>query len=214
MKSSPTRKHIHHSESAQKVSSLFIESVRLIFFCLIGTPSMRRHQRKHIYPFIWVLIFGLAIADGQTDNTENYEILTEMDSNGEIKTNSTDVEISGDEIDYEYGEAYESFPIESSYSAYDDNYLFEEYDVAFEVSTIFPLALGASILLNVGTIGAGYCISKRPLRSETRSSMGLSLSEPRTEGVISENQPLFDAVYVDNPVQNQNNAGATSVQQV
>ena len=180
---------------------------------------MRRNQRKNWHPIIWVLIFGLAIADGQTDNTENFEILTAMDSNGEIKTNSTDVEISSDEIDYEYGEAYASFPIESSYSAYDeyyydDNYLFEEYDVAFEVSTIFPLALGASILLIVGTIGAGYCISKRPLRSETRSSMGFSLSEPRTEGVISENQPLFDAVYDDNPVQNQNNAGATSVQQV
>ena len=181
---------------------------------------MRRNQRKHWYPIILVLIFGLANAGGRTDDNENFEILTEMDSNGEIKTNSTDVEISSGEFDYEYGEYNGEVSYFSSYSSsFSSNFLVpeepeESIDEEFEVSTIVTLALGASILLIVGTIGAGYCISTRPLRSETRSSKGLSLSELRTEGVISENQPLFDAVYDDNPVQNQNNAGATSVQQV
>ena len=61
----------------------------------------RRNQRKNWYPIIWVLIFGLANAGDRADSTENFEILTEMDSNGEIKTNSTDVEILSDETTVE-----------------------------------------------------------------------------------------------------------------
>ena len=142
---------------------------------------MRRNQRKHWYPITLVLIFGLANAGGRTDDNENFEILTEMDSNGEIKTNSTDVEISSGEFDYEYGEYNGEVSYFSSYSSsFSSNFLVpeepeESIDEEFEVSTIVTLALGASILLIVGTIGAGYCISTRPLRSETRSSMGLSI---------------------------------------
>ena len=179
-----------------------------------------RHQRKHLYsfPWIWVLIFGLVNADGRTDSTDNFDIFTEMDLNGETKTNSTDVEISSDEIDYEYGEY--NGEVNHRVTYVDDVYFFvpeepeESIDEEFEVSTIITLALVASILFIVGTIGAGCCSSRPPLRSETPISMSLSLSEPRTEGVISENQPLFDAVSDDNQVQNQNNAGGTSVQQV
>ena len=91
----------------------------------------------------------------------------------------------------------------------------EEFEVSGHSPTIVTLALGSmTILFIAGSIGAGYCSSRRPSISETRSSRGVSLSEPGLEGVISENQPLFDDAFDDNPVQNQNNDGTTIVQQV
>ena len=230
---------------------------------------MRPNQRKHLYPIIWVLIFGLANAGGQPENTENFKISSEMDLNGEIKLNRTDVEL--DEIstnsiaseavidddwyadDYEYAsqdmsseildiipeKEYDDFNLtEPSGSnskttkriesiaekafrprgplppdqTYTSEAKFEKAVEEFEVSTIVTLALGVTILFIAGTIGAGYCSSRRPSRSETRSSRGLSLPEPGPEGEIDENQPLVDAVFGDDPVQNQNNAGA--IQQV
>ena len=223
---------------------------------------MRRNQRKYWYPIIWVLIFGLANAGGRTDDNENFEILTEMDSNGEIKTNSTDVEILSDEIatnsyeepsseptklidefdnsyenyneyDYGYDQTYTDFnstestkliddiafprmgqqPPDQDYAS--DEEAVEEFEVSGHSPTIVTLALGSmTILFIAGSIGAGYCSSRRPSISETRSSRGVSLSEPGLEGVISENQPLFDDAFDDNPVQNQNNDGTTIVQQV
>ena len=216
---------------------------------------MRRIQRKHLYPIIWVLIFGLTNAGGRTDDTENVEILTEMDSNGEKKTNSTDVEITSGEIatktstyeaeDYYEAQWYEDYmetfisEMERSWSqllediskemneemmntwhpnmasrpigpqppdqAYTSDKC-EEADEEFEASTIVTLAIGATILFIAGSIGAGYCYSGPPSRSETRSSsldLQEALSESRSEGVISENKPLVG----ENPVKNQNNTG-------
>ena len=230
---------------------------------------MRPNQRNYLDPIIWVLIFGLTNADSQPENTENLEISTKMDLNGEIKLNRTDVElgemstnsIASEAVivddwyadDYDYAsqdmsseileiipeKEYDDFNLTESNGSNskttkriesiadralrpmgqlppDQTYIseakFEKAVEEFEVSTMVTFALGATILFIAGTIGAGYCSSRRPSRSETKSSRGLSLPEPSPEGVVDENQPLVDAVFEDDPVQNQNNAGA--IQQV
>ena len=202
---------------------------------------MRPNQRNYLDPIIWVLIFGLANVGGQPENAENFEILTEIDLNGEIKLNRTDVEL--DEM-VSNSTASEEVIVDDWYIIYPDdwypdNYEFTLQDYAndtvqdyandtdviqvavektneeFEVSTIVMFALGVTILFIAGTkfiIGAGYCSSRSPSIPEIRSSMGLSLSEPGPEGVVHENQPLVDDVFPDDPIQNQNNAGA--IQQV
>ena len=240
---------------------------------------MRLNQRNlfHLYPILWILILGLTNADGQPENTENFEISTEMDLNEETKTDITDLEIMSDksalnsiayDSDYQSFEGwngeeyeYESLEIQDMSSeevtkvkqsdidfngsktngtiskatkrihnkasrpiyplqdyAYDTKAFeetVEETIEEFEVSTIVMFALGVTILFIAGTkfiIGAGYCSSRSPSIPEIRSSMGLSLSEPGPEGVVHENQPLVDDVFPDDPIQNQNNAGA--IQQV
>ena len=229
---------------------------------------MRPNQRNYLDPIIWVLIFGLTNADSQPENTENLEISTKMDLNGEIKLNRTDVElgemstnsIASEAVDdwyaddYDYasqdmsseileiipGKESDDFNLTESIGTNskttkriesiaekafrprgplppDQSYTsdtFEEAVEEFEVSAILTLALGATLLFIAGSwlFGAGYCSSGPPSRSEIRSSRGLSLPEPGPEGVVDENQPLVDDVFGDDPVQNQNNAGA--IQQV
>ena len=95
-----------------------------------------------------------------------------------------------------------------------------EEAVEIEVSTIVMIAFAMVICAFVsGTIGAGYCNSRPPSISESRRSInrrstreGLSRGLSLPNGDNYENQTLIDDVFDENPVQNQNNAGA--IQQV
>ena len=70
----------------------------------------------------------------------------------------------------------------------------EEIAEEYEISTII-IFTGVCLLFITGGFGAGFCISRRPSGSETRSSTnrtGLSRGLSSPDEVVHENQPLVD----------------------
>ena len=189
---------------------------------------MSAKENKSFYP----IILGLFLYTAQADGGRNAKYDSAIDSDGEIKTNKTELnsyEYAANSITFEDDEFdsinpyQDDLPTTTEYLT--DNYSYWDYnftdsngtnskteksaggiqDKAFrpvgeiveeyEVSTIILFA-GVTVLLFIaGTFGAGYCNSRRPSRSETRSSAnrtGLSRGLSSPDEVVHENQPLVD----------------------